>query len=305
MSKRRMEAGGVRVFEDHRDNLTVDVENALVQGRASQLRSEDSQSALLWNVFRSLEKIDLKAWLPRFLTSALPEDSAVKQRLPELLQQDSLDDATFHWWNRNDLPPARHEWLRDAALNSNLDLGHYPARFLPEKKADVRRRLAGDLDLEEPVEMPLTIETPSWTLGILAVYKGNLRQHTLFDSHRDQVVQWLDAGSHQAAKEGKHFMTLVIYTDGRTYNSETRTLVRRYQNRPEVLRGRLPYRQDEAVLKDAAQWLGDLRWRDLGALLLDTKDEERLGLFDQTVLDELVKYLARKDIGFNFFRRLK
>jgi hypothetical protein len=59
------------------------------------------------------------------------------------------------------------------------------------------------------------------------------------------------------------------------------------------------------MLQEAVDGLGDMRWRDLGALLLDVKDEERLGLIDQTVIDELVKYLARKDIGFNFFRRLK
>jgi len=305
MSKRRMEAGGVRVFEDHRDNLTVDVENALVQDRAAQLRSEDSQSALLWNVFRSLEKIDLNVWLPRFLTFAIAEDNTAKRRLEALLHSSSLEQATFHWWNRYDLPPSRHEWLREAALHSNLDLGHYPARYLPEKKAEVRRMLASDLDLEDPVEMPLTIETPTWMLGILAVYKGNLRQHTRFDAHRDQVLQWLDAGSYHAAQNNKRFLTLVIYTDGRTYNSETRALVRRYQNRSEVLRGRLPYRHDDEILTEASQWLGDVRWRDIGALLLDSKEEARLGLFDQTILDELVKYLSRKDVGFNFFRRLK
>jgi hypothetical protein len=67
----------------------------------------------------------------------------------------------------------------------------------------------------------------------------------------------------------------------------------------------LPYRRDDAILGEASLLLGDLRLRDIGGLLVDTKEETRLGLFDQTVLDELVKYLARKDIGFNFFRRLK
>jgi hypothetical protein len=51
--------------------------------------------------------------------------------------------------------------------------------------------------------------------------------------------------------------------------------------------------------------VGTLRWRDIGALVLGGKDEERLGAFDVAALDELVKYLARKDVGFNFFRRLK
>jgi len=305
MSRRRMEGGGVRVFEDHRDNLTVDVENSLVLDRAAQLRSEDSHSALLWNTFRSLEKIDRNVWLPRLLTFALGHDDAAKRRLRGMLHGTDLNAAAFHWWGRHDVPPSRHEWLRDAAINSTLDLGHYPERYLPEKKQEVQRLVDSDIDLEDPVETPLVIETPEWMLGILAVYKGNLRQNTCFDAHRDQVLQWLDAGSWNAARKGLHLMTLVLYTDGRTYNGETRQLVRRYQGREEVLRGRLPHRDDTSVLQEAARWLGDLRWRDLGALLLDAKDEARLGIFDQAILDELIKYLARKDIGFNFFRRLK
>lgn len=305
MSQRRMESGGIRVFEDHRDNLTVDVENTLVQDRAAQLRSADSQSALLWNVFRCLEKIDANVWLPRILTFALGQDAATKDRLRGMLGKSSLTEAMFHWWPRYDLPPARHEWLHAAALNSDLDLGHYPERYLREKKQDVRRMLEADVHLEEPVEVPLCIETADWTLGVLAVYKGNLRQHTRFDAHRDEILQWLDAGSWYAQQHSKHFLTLVIYTDGRTFNGETRTLVRRYQGHNDVLQGRLPHRQGDAILQEAVDWLGDMRWRDLGALLLDVKDEERLGLIDQTVIDELVKYLARKDIGFNFFRRLK
>jgi hypothetical protein len=305
MSQRSIEGGGIRVFEDHRDNLTVDVENTLVQGRAAQLRSEDSQSALLWNVFRCLEKIDTNVWLPRLLTFALGQDAAAKRRLCGILGESSLTDAAFHWWQRYDLPPARHEWLRDAAINCTLDLGHYPERYLREKKQEIQRLVDTDLPLEDSVEMPLCIETADWTLGILAVYKGNLRQNTRFDAHRDQVAQWLDAGSWSAQQKNHRFMTLVVYTDGRTFNGETRNLVRRYQGRKDVLQGRLQHRTDEAMLQEAVDGLGDMRWRDLGALLLDVKDEERLGLIDQTVIDELVKYMARKDIGFNFFRRLK
>ncbi len=58
--ERRHPSSEPRIFEDHRDNLTVDVQNVLVEERASQLRSEDSQCALLWNVFRSLQKLDAR-----------------------------------------------------------------------------------------------------------------------------------------------------------------------------------------------------------------------------------------------------
>ncbi|MFQ5600385.1 MAG: hypothetical protein ACE5G2_07515 [Candidatus Krumholzibacteriia bacterium] len=303
MPQRRTD-GGIRVFEDHRDNLTVDVQSDLVQERAAQMRSEDSQVAMLWNVFRSLQKLDPRVWLPRLIVHALREEAG-SPRMRSLVSSRNLADTTFHWWQRYDLPPGRHEWLLDQARNANLHLEHYPARYLPEKKAEVRRRLETELHLEDPVEVPLCIETPDWLLGILTVYKGNLRQHTCYDARRDDVLRLLDAGSFAAAAQGKRFLSLVVFTDARTYNTETRRLVDLYRGRGDLLATRLPHRSDLEVVKDAAVLLGALRWRDVGSLLLDAKDEERIGLFDMAVLDELIKYLARKDVGFNFFRRLK
>ena len=293
-----------RVFEDHRDNLTVDVQNVLMQERASQLRSEDSQVALLWNVFRSLQNLDARLWLPRLVLQALGAKKS-HPRLRGLLAPSQLVEPTFHWWQRYDLPPSRHEWLRDQTTHGNLDLGHYPACYVPEKKAEATRLLQEGLFLEDRVEVPLVIETSSCRLGILAVYKGNLRQHSRFDARRDDLLRLLDAGTHQATAAGKKFLGLVLYTDARTYNTETKRLLDLYRSHGDMLVSRLPHRQDTAVLTEAARLLGELRWRDLGGLLLDTKDEERIGLFDLAVLDELIKYLARKDVGFNLLRRLK
>ena len=63
---------GVRVFEDHRDNLAVDVDSELLLAHAADMRHEHSESALLWNVFRALQNIAPECWLPRFLRAALP-----------------------------------------------------------------------------------------------------------------------------------------------------------------------------------------------------------------------------------------
>ena len=302
--ERRHSQGEPRVFEDHRDNLTVDVQNVLVQERASQLRSEDSQIALLWNVFRSLQNLDPRTWLPRLVLQALSAKKSTP-RLRGMLTPSNLLEPTFHWWRRYELPPSRHEWLRDQAINANLDLSHYPACYVGEKKDEATRLLQEGLPLEERVELPLVVETPRWLLGVLAVYKGNLRQNTRFDAKRDELLRMLDAGTHVASTSGKKFLGLVIYTDTRTYNTETKRLVDTYRGHGDVVAARLPHRQDADGLADAAHLLGELRWRDLGSLLLDTKDEERLGLFDLAVLDELIKYLSRKDVGFNLLRRLK
>ena len=301
MQERRPQPG-VRIFDDHRDNLTVDVHNDLVRARAAELRSEHSDAALLWNVFRTLERIDTRAWLPRMLRQALPDADCggVSQRFAAA---EDLSQARFHWWRRWDVPPARHAMLRDAAQCGTLCLDHYPTQAIPEKRSEVQRRLAADLPFEEPVEMPLCIETPNWLVGIEAVYRSNLRRHTTFDARRDALARLVDAGTWAAGS--RPFLALVVHTDARMLNLETARLVDRYRGQPERLLEALPHRDDTATLASTASRIGALRWRDIGAMLLSTKEEERLGAFDIAAIDELVKYLARKDVGFNFFRRLK
>jgi hypothetical protein len=295
---------GVRIFEDHRDNLTIDVESELLHGRAAQLRSEHSEAALLWNVFRTLEKLDVRSWLPRLLRHALPE-AARGGWLPALLTPSNLAAASFQWWQRWDLPESRHAWLHEAALAGGLRLDHWTGPLLADKRVEAERRLAAALPFEDPVELPLVIETDTWRLGVEAVYKGNLRRHIPFDAHRDAVLRLLDAGSHGAASRGKRFLLLILCTEPRSQNLDTARLVERYRNRPERLLEALPHRRDIAVVEAAAAGLGVARWKDLGTLLIETKAAERLGRFDVTALDELIKYLGRKELGFNFFRRLK
>ncbi len=302
MPRRRTE-GRARDHDDPRDTLTVDVQNALIQERASQIRGEDSQVAMLWNVFRSLQKLEPSLWLPRLLTQAFGWKRGTRQH--EKLLAATRHPLTFHWWKRYDVPSGRLEWLHRQASNANLDLSHYPARYLPEKKAEITRNLDLGLPLEEPVEVPLCIETADLVLGVLAVYKGNLRQNTCYDARRDELVRLLDAGTWHARHAGKRFLTLVVYTDARTYNTETKRLLDLYRDNGGLLVARLPHRSDAEALQLAATDVGELRWRQLGAVLLDAKEEERIGLFDLAVLDELIKYLARKDVGFNLFRRVK
>lgn len=296
---------GVRIYDDHRDNLTVDVQSELLLEHADDLRHEHSAAALLWNVFRTLQRLDVRLWLPRLVERALPEAARTGDLAP-LLGRDTVGEAAFHWWRRWDLPAGRHAWLRDEAQNGRLHLEHYAPHSIPEKQSEIERRLAAGLPFEDPVEVPLVIETPLWLLGIDAVCRDNLRRHATFDARRDAVLRLLDAGTEAAGRDGRRFLALVLVTEPRGVNAPTAELVERYRGRPERLAAALPHRTDAtADLSRAARCLGMLRWKDLGALLLDAKEEERLGIFDAAALDELVKYLARKEVGFNFFRRLK
>src|SRR5438093_13330680 len=64
----RFSSSGVRIADDFRDNLIIDRYDPVFVGmRASKikhLRSENSEDAVTWNVFRSLRQIDPAVWLP-------------------------------------------------------------------------------------------------------------------------------------------------------------------------------------------------------------------------------------------------
>src|SRR2546427_8214521 len=72
----RFTASGVRVADDFRANLIIDRYDPVFVGmRASKLkhlRSENSEDAVTWNVFRSLRQIDPVVWLPDLARRALP-----------------------------------------------------------------------------------------------------------------------------------------------------------------------------------------------------------------------------------------
>ena len=66
---------GVRVSDDFRDNLIIDRYDlvfATMRGlKLRHLRSENSEDAVTWNVFRSLRQIDPAVWLPELARRGL------------------------------------------------------------------------------------------------------------------------------------------------------------------------------------------------------------------------------------------
>jgi hypothetical protein len=69
-------SSGVRISNDFRDNLIIDrYDPMFVLMRASKIkhmRSENSEDAVTWNVFRSLRQIQPMIWLPKLASIGLP-----------------------------------------------------------------------------------------------------------------------------------------------------------------------------------------------------------------------------------------
>ncbi|MEA3210750.1 MAG: hypothetical protein QOE70_3807 [Chthoniobacter sp.] len=80
---------GVKLFKNFRDNLIIDrYDPDFLRARESKLdkmRSENSEDAITWNVFRSLRQIDPQIWFPLLF------ESAFGIGVPQLPKRVSLD----------------------------------------------------------------------------------------------------------------------------------------------------------------------------------------------------------------------
>ncbi|MBM4323580.1 MAG: hypothetical protein FJ115_08500 [Deltaproteobacteria bacterium] len=90
---------GVFVADDFRDNLIIDRYDpcfaAMRASKRAHLRSENSEDAVSWNVFRSLRQIDPAAWLPLLFERAF----AIPCELPS-------PTTTVELWQPVAPPPA-------------------------------------------------------------------------------------------------------------------------------------------------------------------------------------------------------
>ncbi len=101
MSKDReaFSASGVRISEDYRDNLIVDRYHpcfvSMRQSKKTHLKSENSEDAISWNVFRSLRQIKPDKWVNLLFEKAF--------RTGDL---NGINDTTISLWHDVSPPPA-------------------------------------------------------------------------------------------------------------------------------------------------------------------------------------------------------
>src|SRR4051812_5138768 len=90
---------GVFLFNDYRDNIIIDRNDpALVNLRSEKqeaLRSENSEDAITWNVFRSLRRVASDLWFPELFKRAFPGLVAPEPAGP-----------TIQLWKRVSPPPS-------------------------------------------------------------------------------------------------------------------------------------------------------------------------------------------------------
>lgn len=149
---------GVKIYDNFRENLIIDRYDPIFQNmrpkKLEHLRSENSEDAITWNTFRTLQQMDPKIWLPRLFqgTFKIPfpyKNAFVLIKLWELISPpNSL--ATPERVSEVDimLETDNFVWVIEAKYKSDISLGttYNPDRNQIIRNIDVGSNYAGKKD---------------------------------------------------------------------------------------------------------------------------------------------------------------
>jgi hypothetical protein len=155
---------GVRLYDDFRDNLIIDryhPDLATMRGsKRDKLRSENSEDALTWNVFRSLTQIDPGFWLPLLRQKAFPDAQPLFR--PQLV--------TTHLWMNVNPPPALRLHQRDegvseidVVIETEVSVWFIEAKF----KSDISTRTTSNATRDQVIR---NLDVGSWYAGTRDFY---------------------------------------------------------------------------------------------------------------------------------------
>jgi hypothetical protein len=155
---------GVRLYDDFRDNLIIDryhPDLAVMRGsKRDMLRSENSEDALTWNVFRSLVQIDPGFWLPLLRAKAFPDAQPVS---PSGI-------VTTHLWKEVHPPPSLRLHQKDedpseidVIIETEVSVWFIEAKF----KSDISTKTTNNPTRDQVVR---NLDVGSWYAGVRDFY---------------------------------------------------------------------------------------------------------------------------------------
>ena len=155
---------GVRLYDDFRDNLVIDRYHpnlASMRGaKRERLRSENSEDALTWNVFKSLGQIDPSFWLPLLRQKAFPNAKAASV----------AQIVTTHLWMEVHPPPSLRLHQKDEdpseidiVIETEVSVWFIEAKF----KSDIGTKTTNNLTRDQIVR---NLDVGSWYAGVRDFY---------------------------------------------------------------------------------------------------------------------------------------
>ncbi len=169
---------GVFEYDDFRDNLLIDKYNPILSAMRSMktkhLRSENSEDAITWNVFKSLQQINPQHWYPELIAKGINQTKyAIKQLVPTNQLPHNL---TINLWETIKPPPT--------LLDNQLPEG--------------------------PTEVDVIIESENVVWFIEAKFKSDISTKTTHNHSRNQVLRNIDVGSDYAKGKDFYFSLLIL-----------------------------------------------------------------------------------------------
>jgi hypothetical protein len=155
---------GVRLYDDFRDNLIIDryhPDLAAMRGaKREMLRSENSEDALTWNVFRSLVQVDPSFWFPLLRAKAFP--SSEPGPVPHIV--------TTHLWEEVHPPPSLRLHQKDEdpseidiIIETEVSVWFIEAKF----KSDISTKTTNNPTRDQVIR---NLDVGSWFAGVRDFY---------------------------------------------------------------------------------------------------------------------------------------
>jgi hypothetical protein len=155
---------GVRLYDDFRDNLIIDryhPDLATMRGsKRDKLRSENSEDALTWNVFKSLGQIDPSFWLPLLRNKAFP--GLEPAPAPQIV--------TTHLWMEVHPPPSLRLHQKDEdpseidiVIETEVSVWFIEAKF----KSDISTKTTNNPTRDQIIR---NLDVGSWYAGVRDFY---------------------------------------------------------------------------------------------------------------------------------------
>jgi hypothetical protein len=151
---------GVKVFVDFKDNLIVDPADPIIAGQArnwrfskgtvkglSRLGSENSEDAMTWNVFRTLEKSDPKKWFPEIFPQII------------LDEDEQFIDPMLKFWDKYFPPMSRSFPEGESHVDLTIETSNKLIFIEAKYKADISKNTKHDPDRDQIIR---NIDVGTW-----------------------------------------------------------------------------------------------------------------------------------------------
>lgn len=128
---------GATIYDSYKENIVIDKYNRVFQkmrnSKLEAIRSENSEDAMTWNTFRTLQKIDPDIWLPSLFLQTFGEN-----------RSDLVDDMKISLWKKLNPPTGMPVPEGDTEVDVMLENAHYVWCIEVKFKSDISMRTTHD-----------------------------------------------------------------------------------------------------------------------------------------------------------------